>query len=333
MSRDSVPNRSTTKAYVSERVFAAPKEIVFQAWTQVQHLRKWLGPKGFSLIEGTMELRDGGRFHFALRSPIGSLAWGKYVYREVRPTTRLVFVSSFSDEKGNLTRHPLRPAWPREVLTTLTFADCEGGSVQSMHVVPINADDSELAAFEKGLEEIYEGWRVTLDRLEEHLFKAVRDFRANSERELTLIRIIHASRMDVFKAFTVAERLAEWWGPQGFTNPRCDIDVRKFGSIWIDMRGPDGTVYPMSGTYLEIDEPQKLVFMSSAIGPDGDALFKVHNTIHFIEKNNHTILELHAVVSNVLPEAAPYLAGTEEGWSQSIDRLNELVSRQKKELQ
>lgn len=66
--------------------------------------------------------------------------------------------------------------------------------------------------------------------------------------ELVLTRTFDAPRELVFKAWTDAKQLAEWWGPKGFTNPVCDIDVRPGGAIRIDMTGPDGTVYPMGGT-------------------------------------------------------------------------------------
>jgi uncharacterized protein YndB with AHSA1/START domain len=327
MMRDSDPQRLATKEFIVERVFAAPKELLFQAWTRLDQLQEWWGPAGFAWVEGKLDLREGGTFHYGLRSPAGSVMWGKFVYREVHPSTKLSFVVSFSDEKGGISRHPLSLTWPREILSTLTFADCEGGSVLRMRGEPVNADEDERMTFERGLDGMSDGWRGTMNQLDEHLARVVADFRRSSERELTLIRNIHASRVDVFRAFVTTDQLAQWWGPRGFTCPRCEIDAQKFGSIRIDMRAPDGQIYPMSGTFLEISEPQKLVFMSAALGADGKPLFKIHNTLLFVEKNDMTILEMRAVVSSALPEAAPYLAGMEEGLSQTIDRLNEFVSR------
>ena len=68
-------------------------------------------------------------------------------------------------------------------------------------------------------------------------------------QELTLVRVYAAPREKVFKAWVDCELAAKWWGPRGFTNPVCELDPRPGGAIRIDMRGPDGTVYPMGGTF------------------------------------------------------------------------------------
>ena len=70
-------------------------------------------------------------------------------------------------------------------------------------------------------------------------------------REVTLTRLIDAPRALVWAAWTEPEHMAQWWGPHHFTNPRCEFDARPGGAIHIDMRGPDGTVYPMKGEVPE----------------------------------------------------------------------------------
>ena len=74
-------------------------------------------------------------------------------------------------------------------------------------------------------------------------------------QELTFTRVFHAPRSLVFKAWIEPERLAQWWGPRNFTNPRCEWDFRPGGRIHVDMQGPDGTVYPMVGECREIVPP------------------------------------------------------------------------------
>jgi len=71
----------------------------------------------------------------------------------------------------------------------------------------------------------------------------------NEEQELVLTRVFDAPRELVFKAWTDPKHVAQWWGPHGFTNPVCELDLRPGGAILIHMRGPDGVVYPMTGTY------------------------------------------------------------------------------------
>jgi uncharacterized protein YndB with AHSA1/START domain len=140
--------------------------------------------------------------------------------------------------------------------------------------------------------------------------------------ELLTSRVFDAPRELVFRAWTDPVRLKRWWGPKRFTNPVCDVDVRPGGAMRIDMRGPDGKVYPMTGTYLEIVEPERLVFLSSALDANGQALFEILNVVTFAEEpGGKTKLTVHAKVSKSRPEAAPHLAGMEMGWNMSLDRL------------
>ena len=152
------------------------------------------------------------------------------------------------------------------------------------------------------------------------------------ENELTLTRILDAPRTLVWKAWTIPHLLAQWWGPKGFTNPVCEIDVHPGGNIRIDMRGPDGTTYPMSGKYLEIGEPSLLVFTGAALNKNGSPLFNVFNVVTFAEQDGKTKLIMHASVSDITPEATPYLAGQENGWTQSLVRLEEFIAKEVKNI-
>jgi uncharacterized protein YndB with AHSA1/START domain len=146
-----------------------------------------------------------------------------------------------------------------------------------------------------------------------------------SDRELVITRIFDAPRELVWKAWTDPVRLKHWWGPKGFTNPVCELDVRPGGAIRIHMRGPDGTIYPMTGVYQEIAELERLVFTSAALDENGNPLFEVLNTMTFSEHAGKTKLTMRASVTKVTAKAAPYLAGMEQGWSQSLDRLAQEV--------
>src|ERR1700730_17678211 len=112
--------------------------------------------------------------------------------------------------------------------------------------------------------------------------------RESAERQLKITRVFDAPREVVFKAWTDPKQLAQWWGPHGFTNPVCELDARPGGAIRIHMRGPDGTVYPMTGVYKEIGEPERLVFTSAALDEKGNPLFEVLNTVTFAQQGGHT---------------------------------------------
>src|SRR5205823_4677268 len=83
-------------------------------WVEPDRLARWWGPKGFTMLSSTLDLRPGGIFHYGMRSPDGREMWGRWVFREVVAPERLVFVASFSDEAGGVTRHPFAPDWPLE---------------------------------------------------------------------------------------------------------------------------------------------------------------------------------------------------------------------------
>jgi uncharacterized protein YndB with AHSA1/START domain len=148
-----------------------------------------------------------------------------------------------------------------------------------------------------------------------------------ADQELIIKRVFDAPREIVFKAWTDPKHLAQWWGPNGFTNPVCELDVQPGGAIRIDMRGPDGTIYPMTGAYQEIIEPERLVFTSAALDEEGNPLFEVLTTATFAEQGGKTKLTLQARVIKSTAKAAPYLKGMEVGWTQSLERLAEYVAK------
>jgi uncharacterized protein YndB with AHSA1/START domain len=146
-------------------------------------------------------------------------------------------------------------------------------------------------------------------------------------RELVLKRVLDAPRELVWKVWTDPAHLAQWWGPKGFTNPRCEWDARPGGAIHIDMRAPDGVVYPMSGVFKEVVEPERLVFVSSALDENGNSMFDVLNTVTLMEERGKTALMLQARVISVTERAPQYLKGMEMGWNMSFDRLAEYLAR------
>jgi uncharacterized protein YndB with AHSA1/START domain len=145
--------------------------------------------------------------------------------------------------------------------------------------------------------------------------------------EMSLTRRVSAPLEVVFRAWTDAKQLAEWWGPKGFTNPVCEADARVGGAIRIHMRAPDGAVYPMTGRYVQIDRPHRLVFATAALDTEGKPMFEILNTVTFTTVAGGTEIALVAQVTSTTPDAPRYLSGMSMGWSQSLDRLGALVAR------
>jgi len=157
--------------FVISREFNAPRERVWKAWTEVEHLRRWFGPAGFAMTQCKLDLRPGGIFHYAMRGPDGKEMWGKWVFREIVAPERISLVNSFSDAAGGITRHPMAPAWPREMLSTTTFAEKGGKTVLTLEWKPINATPEEIATFEGGRPGMTQGWTGTMDQLTNYLSK------------------------------------------------------------------------------------------------------------------------------------------------------------------
>jgi len=144
---------------------------------------------------------------------------------------------------------------------------------------------------------------------------------AAADRELILSRVIDAPRELVFRMWTDPAHLAKWWGPQGFTNPVCEIDARPGGTLRIVMGAPDGTDYPMAGLFREIVAPERLVFTYCALDCDGDVLLDGVTVVCFAEQGGKTKLTVQTRAAAVVPAAARYLDGMQAGWDQTLDRL------------
>ena len=161
--------RNNLEEFVITRVFDAPRDLVWKAFTEPQRMKEWWGPKGVTIIESKMDLRPGGSYHYAMRTPDGNTIWGKFVYREITPPSRMVFVSSFSDEAGGVTRHPMAPNWPLEMLSTFLFEEESGKTRFTVRWSPLNPTEEERATFVAGHASMQQGWGGTLDKLAAYL--------------------------------------------------------------------------------------------------------------------------------------------------------------------
>src|SRR5688500_12877675 len=130
---------------------------------------EWFGPKGFTLVVATLDFRPGGVFHYCLRSDAGQEMWGKFVYREIVPPERIVWVHSFADEKGTVTTHPMSPTWPREMLSTATLTERDGRTTVTIRWAPINPTEAERQTFDTNLDGMRMGWTGTFEQLDEYL--------------------------------------------------------------------------------------------------------------------------------------------------------------------
>ena len=157
-----------TTEFVLTRTFDAPRSTVWKAWTEADRLKRWWGPKMFEMFHLTVDLRPGGLMHYGMRGPMGEM-WGRFVYGDIEPESRLTFINSFSDADGGITGNPWMPTWPKEVMNEVTFTEEGGKTTVTMRGGPINADEAGIATFLAGIPGMQGGFAGTFAQLDEEL--------------------------------------------------------------------------------------------------------------------------------------------------------------------
>lgn len=173
-----------------------------------------------------------------------------------------------------------------------------------------------------------------------------------ADREFVISRVFDAPREIVFAAWTDPRHIARWWGPRVFTNNFCEMDARPGGAYRIVMQAPHGTTgfagagYPITGVFREFVKPERLVMTMDVSGhprewhdlidpnrapgdnnPAGDILCSV--TFEDVQGNapGNTKVTVRMLFKSVAVRDAMVKMGMNEGWSQSLDRLGELLEK------
>ena len=161
--------------FTLDRTFDAPRELVWRAWTDAESLAQWWGPKGSTIRVIKFDLRPGGVFHYAMAFQPGHEMYGRFIYREIAAPERLVWVNSFSDAAGGITRAPfpqLKELWPLEVLNVMTLTEAGGKTTLMLRGSPINASAEERAVFAAHTDSMRQGFGGTFDQLAGFLAKS-----------------------------------------------------------------------------------------------------------------------------------------------------------------
>jgi len=159
-------NRDRTTAQVQQaivitRVFDAPRELVWKAWTEPEHFARWYGPKGFTTPVCRIDLRVGGKYLNCMRSPQGQDFWSTGVFREVVAPERLVMTGSRADKDGNVDAD-----WPMETQISVAFEEDDGRTKVTLKHVGMPAG--------KGRDMAEAGWNESLDKLADVLAESRR---------------------------------------------------------------------------------------------------------------------------------------------------------------
>jgi uncharacterized protein YndB with AHSA1/START domain len=141
------------RVLVITRIFDAPRELVFKAWTDADHLVRWMGPRGFKSTVIHSDARPGGAYRIHMLGPEGDDHWTQGIFREIVEPERLVMSGGWADAQGN----PTSP----ETLLTLTFEEHAGKTKLTLHQAVFESLTARDA--HRG------GWNSSLDRLAEYL--------------------------------------------------------------------------------------------------------------------------------------------------------------------
>ncbi len=162
--KKSSDSKRAKREIVITRIFDAPRELVWKAWTEPERVMRWWGPREFTSPECKIDFRVGGVYLFCMKSPDGQKIWSTGVYREIVPLERIVCTDAFADENGKLvsaSHYGLAGDWSDELVITVTFEDHEGKTRMTMRQTGIPAGEmSDMTMV---------GWSGSFDKLAESL--------------------------------------------------------------------------------------------------------------------------------------------------------------------
>ncbi len=160
-------NPKTTDIVIT-RVFNAPRERVWQVWTDPKHITKWWGPKNFTCPALSIDLRTGGKFNYCMHGPAGTEfdkdMWSGGQFKEVIPMEKIVASDYFTDKDGNKIspqEYGMPGDWPDEMEVTFLFEDAGPGKTKL--TLTHKGHPSEMADMAK------QGWGESLDKFEQAL--------------------------------------------------------------------------------------------------------------------------------------------------------------------
>jgi len=312
-------------ALIITRIFDAPRELVWKAWTEPKLVMRWWGPYGFTAPVAKIDLRVGGKILFAMRSPDGKDYWSTGVYREIEKPERIVSTDSFSDEKGNIvpaSHYGMTGDWPEELIVTVTFEEQKGTTKFTLRHEGIPPGEM--------MDEARAGWSGSFDKLAEVLEEEkpgapkTRLIAEPGKQEAVVVRIFDAPRERVFKAYTDPQDMTRWWSPGKYTVVVDTMDVRP-GGIWrILNRDAEGNQFWFHGVYHEVSSPSRLVYTFEFEGMPGHVLLAI---VTLEDREGRTKVTEKSVFESVWDRDGMLQSGMQESAPEVMDRLAELVEK------
>lgn len=317
-------NTSNYKTELSiTRIFDAPREVVWKAWTDPEYFKRWWGPKNFTTPFIKIDLRVGGKILSSMRSPEGQEFWSTGTYREIVPLEKIVCTDSFADDKGNVVpaaQYGMGGDWPLELLITVTFEETGGKTrmVLRHEGIPEGTMKEQTKA----------GWNESFDKLAEALLlgAGLTNFTIEpGKQELVITRIVDAPRDVVFEAITDPALIPQWWGPKRFATTVDKMDVRP-GGVWrFVQKDPAGNTYAFKGAYHDVLVPERLVYTFEFEGMPGRVMLE---SVSLEDMGGGKTKMIDKVIYQSVDDRDGMLReGMKEGAMETMDRFAELVEK------
>jgi uncharacterized protein YndB with AHSA1/START domain len=234
------------------RVFPAPRETLFKAWSSADHVKRWFCPNGYSVPEATVEMRVGGRFEVCMRSPEGVEHWTKGTFTEVSAPERLTIDHHVIDPSGGGTLFSM--------VTQVKFSPVHDGTLMEVMQTYTAADMAQVAAMLKGAPE---GWRQTLDKLDAEIAR----MQTNGSGRSVVHDIFHLERTydatadQVYKALSDEVAKSRWfYGPEGWRLIERTMDVRVGGRERVKGGFDGGVTTTFDAIYHDVVPRERLVY-------------------------------------------------------------------------
>ena len=301
------------------RVFDAPRDLVYQAFTDPAMLAQWMGPKGCAAMDIEQDVRVGGKWRHrihrtAVETGDGTDLWLYGTYLEVAPPERLVYTFAWENRQPN-------PHYQTTI--TVTFRELEGKTVMDFKQGTFDSVEER--------DDHNTGWTSAFECFAEFLLASTP---AKATYDLVIDRIFDAPRELVWKVWTDASLAAEWHGPRGFKATHFEQDARPGGKwrlcLHADAFDPgDGNPRAFDlwqgGVFREIVPEERIVYTFAWDDPrDVGVDAPPHETlitVEFKERDGKTAMTFR---QEFFPSAGER-DGHTKGWNRTFDRLAELV--------
>jgi uncharacterized protein YndB with AHSA1/START domain len=162
------PRTHNDIAFTLSYQFQAPRQLVFEAFSNADALNAWWGPVGLKTTVVHLDFREGGIFHYKMEGE-NQVRYGRFLFRKISPYHTLEFTNAFADEHARVVPAPFEIRLPREILYQLRFRENKGITTIAMKATPWNANDEEIEGFTSIRSSMVVGFSATFEKLKKHL--------------------------------------------------------------------------------------------------------------------------------------------------------------------